>query len=177
MMDYATLKQNKGTVENLTNKFKEYRKKFDPNNTTDPAIVVQEFMSKLDPHLMPMVFVQQPATLLEAIRLARQAEAGFAIANPYQINSIEAQTEVIVNAVQAVLQANNQNKPVNQPLQRSKIPESQEWESRQKCYNCDKVGHIAKNCRAPKEREDNMETHNINLSINLKIHQINIDHH
>jgi len=148
MMDYATLKQNKGTVENLANKFKEYRKKFDPNNTTDQAIVVQEFMSKLDPHLMPMVFVQQPATLIDAIRIARQAEAGFTISNPYQANNIEAQTEAIVNAVQTVLQANNQTKPMNQQFQRSRSPD--EWEKQQKCFNCDKVGHIAKNCKAPR---------------------------
>ena len=50
--------------------------------------------------------------------------------------------------MQTVLQANNQTKPMNQQFQRSRSPD--EWEKQQKCFNCDKVGHIAKNCRAPR---------------------------
>src|SRR5215208_4885208 len=75
-MQYLTLRQGTDTIDEFANKFKELKKKVDPENTTLQEILVRDFLLRLNPEIQVLAFISTPTTLNEAINITRNIEAG-----------------------------------------------------------------------------------------------------
>ena len=66
-------------MDDYANKFQRLQRKTDANGRTSIANVVRQFLIRLNPTIVPMVYATAPATLQAAIDTAKRYEAGFMI--------------------------------------------------------------------------------------------------
>ena len=128
-MQYLTLRQGTETIDEFANKFKELKKKVDPENTTLQEILVRDFLLRLNPEIQVLAFISTPTTLNEAINITRNIEAGIKLSQsrlfptktytPVQENFLETQSD------------SKEGKRVNK---------------RRRYYGCRKKGHEVKEC-------------------------------
>ncbi len=64
-------------MDDYANKFQRLQQKTDANRRTPVANVMRQFLTGLNPTMVPMVYVTAPATLQAAINTAKRYEAGF----------------------------------------------------------------------------------------------------
>ena len=66
-------------MDDYANKFQRLQRKTDANGRTPITNVVQQFLTGLNPTMVPMVYATAPAILQAAIDTAKWYEAGFMI--------------------------------------------------------------------------------------------------
>ena len=170
------------TVDQYALKFKRLLKKVSggANNLVPAVLQVRMFLYGLVPIITPLVSIHNPATLDQAIERARLVETEYNYApsattttfeNPTPVSNLEVDEltkriqELLLNyatlASAMTAQPTRNNRNNNQIWQRNQSSRFSRSPGRtnadKKCYNCDRSGHLARNCRAPK-RTDNRKT-------------------
>src|SRR6266498_2816627 len=78
--DYLNCRQGiTESVEEYSNRFKKLQKKVDPNNGTLAANTIQQFLSRLNLTIVPIVYASGPENLNAVIEMAKSIEAGYKI--------------------------------------------------------------------------------------------------
>ena len=128
---------------------------------------VRMYLFGLSSALTPLVATENPATLAATIARARTVETGY----NYAPSGLAAQSTTQNMEVDELTRKIEQlsinlaaiaNQPTQRPFRRSENrsnqrPQTQQYNRQREdrtCYNCNKTGHIARNCRVPKRFKD-----------------------
>src|SRR4051794_30064341 len=176
--ELMTLRQSSTeTVDQYALKFQRLLRKVNGNGNLVPAALqVRMFLYGLIPVLTPLVATDNPANLAAAIERARTVETGYNYAPakapvPFgNVNTVAGQEvdELTKRIEQLSLNyATLASALVIQPSQGGNRPNRNNYQQNQRtrqqrptwqgndrrCYNCDKPGHLARNCTAPKRMQ------------------------
>ena len=165
------------SVDDYSLRFQRLLRKVNPDPNA-PLIAarmqVRMYLFGLSPVLVPLVSTAAPADLNTAIDRARLVEAGYqytpaakglAAGNDTEVDELTKKIEQLslnyatlasALAVQPVSN-NTDSYRQNRQTSRSQSYRPQRQDNDRTCYNCNRPGHIARNCSAPQRRSQNQQ--------------------
>ena len=149
------------SIDDFSFCFQRLLRKADPNDQIPAVMQVRMYLNGLAPLLTPLVSTAAPADLAAAIERARTVETEYNYAptvtnNNNEVDELTKKIEqlslnyaTLASALVAQpAQSNRDQRPRTQSFTRPQRP-NRRTENRT-CYNCNRPGHLARNCSFPK---------------------------
>ena len=152
------------TVDQYVSKLSGLMKRVDPNNAVNEYTKVSTFMRGLNPKYRFHVRANNPATLEVAVETAKAYELSYNELTQQQVGIIQTPEDknvmTLLSEVQTQLQALQMSTSNSQPSQQNnqnRQPQNNNNNNRETraCFNCGKVGHLSKQCRARNNNNNN----------------------
>ena len=149
------------SVDAYSLRFQRLLRKVNVNQAIPDVFQVRMYLFGLTPLITPLVSTSNPANLAIAIDRAREVETGYHYVpsreslNDSKSDEVDDLTKKIEQLTlnYATLASALTVQPVNQqrrPFRQVQSTPPQRQAEDRTCYNCNKTGHIARNCRLPK---------------------------